>query len=135
MTTASTSNQSGSRSTDAVRADDVKTSAAAVFGLVFGLSALITVLAIVLAPVALVLGLIGLVVSIVGIKMAGRRGITGKGVAIGGLVLSVLSLLLAGAIAAGVTFFLNDQSAVDRLEQQISDLRDQLPSDVEVPSS
>ena len=91
-------------------------------------------LTVVLSPAGLVLGLIGLVVSIAGIVMAGKPFVTGKALAVGGLVLSGLALLLSGALAAGVTFFLNDSSAVDRLEQQVQDLRDELPSDVEVPT-
>ncbi|WP_177891215.1 DUF4190 domain-containing protein [Vallicoccus soli] len=112
-----------------------KTSAAAVFALVFGLAALLSVLTVILSPLGLVLGIIGIVLGIVGMKMAGRVGVTGKGVAIGGLVLSILAVLLAAVLAAGVTTFLNDEGAVDRLEQRIEDLRDDLPQDVEVPES
>ncbi|WP_177891252.1 DUF4190 domain-containing protein [Vallicoccus soli] len=112
-----------------------KTSAAAVFALVFGLAALLSVLTVILSPLGLVLGIIGIVLGIVGMKMAGRVGVTGKGVAIGGLVLSILAVLLAAVLAAGVTTFLNDEGAVDRLEQRIENLRDDLPQDVEVPES
>lgn len=110
-----------------------KTSAAAVFSLVFGLSALLSVLTVILGPLALVLGIIGVLLGVVGLKMAKRPGVTGKGVAIGGLVLSTLALLLAVAAAIGVTTFLNDEQAVERLEQRIEQLRNELPSDVEVP--
>ncbi|MEU1968631.1 hypothetical protein ABZ541_23290 [Micromonospora sediminicola] len=62
------------------------------------------------------------IVGIVGLKMAARPGVTGRGVAIGGLVLSVVALLLGLALGAGI----NNESAVDRLQQQVDDLRDRL---------
>ena len=104
-----------------------KTSAAATFALVFGVSALICVLTAILSLPGLVLGIIGVVLGIVGLRMARRPGVTGRGVAIGGLVLSVLAVVLALAFAAGVTTFVNNESAVDRLERQVQDLRDKLP--------
>ena len=67
--------------------------------------------------------------------MVKRVGITGKTVALGGLVLSVLSLLLAVAAAIGVTTFLNKDAAVTRMENEVSQLRDKLPIDVNVPQS
>lgn len=118
---------------DEHRLKPAKTSAAAVFALVFGLSALLSVLTVILAPLALALSLVGIVLGFVGMKMAKRVGVTGKGVAIGGLVLSIIALLLAITAAVGVTTFLNNESAVDRLERQVQKLRDDLPSDVEVP--
>lgn len=111
-----------------------KTSAAAVFSLVFGLSALLAVLTIVLAPLTLLLSVIGIVLGVVGLRMAKRVGVTGKGVAVAGLVLSVLALLLALTAVVGVTTFLNDEGAVQRLEQKVQDMRDDLPSDVDVPA-
>ena len=110
-----------------------KTSAGAAFALAFGVAALVLVLTAILAPIGLVVGVIGLLLGIVGIVRAGRAGVTGKGVAITGLVLSVLAVLLAGALAVGVTTFLNNQGAVDRLERQVEQLRDRLPRDVKVP--
>jgi hypothetical protein len=103
-----------------------KTSAAAAFALVFGVASLISVGTVILSVVGLVLGLIGIVLGIVGMRMARRPGVTGRGVAIGGLVLSAIAVLLALAFAAGVTTFLNDEGAVDRLQQQVDDLRDRL---------
>lgn len=111
-----------------------KTSAAATFALIFGLSALLSVLTLILTPLALVLAVIGLVLGIAGIKMAGRVGVTGKALAITGLVMSILTLLIGAAAIIGVTTFLNDDAAVSRLEQQVQNLRDQLPTDVEVPT-
>ncbi len=109
-----------------------KTSAAAVFSLVFGVSALFSVLTVILGPLGIVLGIVGILLATFGIRNAKRVGVTGRGVAVGGLALSVIAVLLGAALALGVTFFLNDQRAVDRLEQQLQDWRDQLPSDVNI---
>jgi hypothetical protein len=103
-----------------------KTSAAATFALVFGVSALISVLTAILAWIGVVLAIIGVILGIVGLKMARRPGVTGRGVAIGGLVLSVLALLIGLALGAGITTFLNNEGAVDRLQQQVDDLRDRI---------
>ncbi|SIM45229.1 hypothetical protein [Micromonospora cremea] len=103
-----------------------KTSAAATFALVFGVSGLISVLTAILAWVGLVLGIIGIILGIVGLKMARRPGVTGRGVAIGGLVLSILAVLIGLGLAAGITTFLNNEGAVNRLQQQVDDLRDRL---------
>ena len=43
------------------------------------------------------------------------------------------ALDIAGLLAAGVTFFLNDDQAVNRLEQKVQQLRDQLPDNINVP--
>jgi len=40
---------------------------------------------------------------------------------------------VAGAFAVGVVTFLNNQSAVDRLQHQVQNLRDKLPTQVTVP--
>ncbi|HWH28483.1 MAG TPA: DUF4190 domain-containing protein [Mycobacteriales bacterium] len=105
-----------------------KTSAAAAFALVFGVAALFTALTAILAPVAVVLGLIGLILGIAGIKMSRRVGVTGKGVAIGGLVTALLGLLLGAAVIAGAAVFVNDEQNLDRLEGWIEDVRNDLPS-------
>ena len=103
-----------------------KTSAAATFALVFGVAALLSVLTAILAWIGLILGIIGVVLGLVGLKMSRRPGVTGRGVAIGGLVLSALAVLLGLALAAGISTFVNNQGAVDRLQQQVDDLRDKL---------
>ncbi|MBQ0905342.1 hypothetical protein [Micromonospora sp. U21] len=103
-----------------------KTSAAATFALVFGVAGLFSVLTAILAWVGLVLGIIGIILGIAGLKMARRPGVTGRGVAIGGLVLSILAVLIGLGLAAGITTFLNNEGAVDRLQQQVDDLRDKL---------
>ncbi|MFI7208819.1 DUF4190 domain-containing protein [Micromonospora aurantiaca] len=105
-----------------------KTSTAAALALVFGVAALFSVLTAILAWIGVVLAIVGIVLGIVGLKMAARPGVTGRGVAIGGLVLSVIALLLGLALGAGITTFLNNEAAVDRLQQQVDDLRDRLDS-------
>jgi hypothetical protein len=103
-----------------------KTSAASTFALVFGVAALVCVLTAVLSVVGLVLGIVGVVLGVVGLRMTRRPGVTGRGVAVGGLVLSVIAVLLALIAAAGVTTVINNQSAVNRLEGQVQDLRREL---------
>jgi hypothetical protein len=109
-----------------------KTSVAATFGLVFGLAALFSALTAILAPAAVLFGLIGIVVAIAGMKMAKRPGVTGRGVAIGGLVTAVLGLLLGAAVLAGAAVLVNDEQRLDRLENQITELRNDLPSTSEL---
>ncbi len=103
-----------------------KTSAAATFALVFGVAGLLSVLTAVLAPVGLVLGIIGVVLGIVALRMSRRPGVTGRGVGVGGLVLSALAVLIGLALGAGMTTVVNNEAAVDRLQQQVDDLRDRL---------
>ena len=109
-----------------------KTSVAAAFGLVFGLAALFCALTAILAPAAVLFGLIGIVVALAGMKMAKRPGVTGRGVAIGGLVTAVLGLLLGAAVLAGAAVVVNDEQRLDQLENQITDLRNDLPSTSEL---
>ncbi len=104
-----------------------KTSAAAAFALVFGLAALFCALTAILSPAAVVFAVIGIILGIVGMKMAKRPGVTGKGVAIGGLVTAVLGLLLGGAVLAGAAALVNDERRLDQLQQQIDKLRDSAP--------
>ncbi|HEU0103922.1 MAG TPA: DUF4190 domain-containing protein [Mycobacteriales bacterium] len=105
-----------------------KTSAAAAFALVFGISALFCALTALLSPVAVVLGLIGLVLAFVGLKMAKRPGVTGKGVAIGGLVTALLGVLLGGVILGGATAVVNNKSQLDRVQSYLDKARAELPS-------
>lgn len=103
-----------------------KTSAAATFALVFGVAGLFSVLTAILAWLGLVLGIIGIILGIVGLKMARRPGVTGRGVSIGGLVLSILAVLIGLGLAAGITTFVNNENAVDRLQTQVDKLRDKI---------
>jgi hypothetical protein len=110
-----------------------RTSAAAAFALAVGTAAFVCVLIVILSPIGLVLGIIGLILGVLGVRAARRVGITGKGVAIAGLVLSALAIVISIAFAAGVVTVLNNDSAVDRIEQQVDQMRDKLPDHVEVP--
>jgi hypothetical protein len=119
------------RPTGAVTEHDTghaKTSAAAVFALVFGLAALFCALTGILSPAAVLFGIIGIVLGVVGLKMAKRVGVTGKGVAIGGLVTAVLGLLLGGAVIAGLSALVNDEQRLDQLQNRIDNLRSEAPS-------
>ena len=108
--------------------ESAKTSTAATFALVFGVSGLISALTVILSSIGLILGVIGIVLAVVGMRMARRPGVTGRGVAIGGMVCSILAVLIAVAFAAGVTTFLNDREAVDWLQPQVEQMRDDLPT-------
>ncbi|MEU5551848.1 hypothetical protein ABZ738_18945 [Micromonospora sp. NPDC047793] len=93
----------------------------------FGVAALISVLTAILASVGLVLGIIGIILGIIGLRMARRPNVTGWGLAVGALVLNIVAVLIAIAFAAGLTTFLNNENAVNRLERQVEDLREKLP--------
>ncbi len=80
------------------------------------------------------LGIVGIILGFVGIRAAKKVGVTGRGVAIAGLVLSAVAVLLGALAAVGVTTLLNNESAVQRLETQVEKLRDNLPKDVDLPS-
>lgn len=105
-----------------------KTSAAAAFALVFGLAALFCALTGILAPAAVLFGLIGLVLGIAGLKMSKRPGVTGKGVATGGLVTAVLGLLLGAGVLAGLAVAVNNESNLNRISDFVDSARDKLPS-------
>ena len=78
-----------------------RTSAAAAFALAFGVAAFVCVLIVILSSVGLVLGIVGLILGVIGPRAARRVGITGKGVAIAGLVLSALAIVISIAFAVG----------------------------------
>lgn len=109
------------------------TSAAAAFALAIGVAALLCVLTVVLSPVGLVLSVIGVILGIVGIRAARKLGITGKAVAIAGVVLSTIALIISIVFAAGAVTVLNNDKAVDRIERQLDKVRDKLPNKVDVP--
>lgn len=114
------------------RIKPAKTSTAAVFSLICGLTAVYAVLTVLLSPIGMVLSIVGLLLGYFGIRAARTMGVTGKGVAISGIVLSLIGLVGSIVIAAGVTFFLNDEDAVQRFENSVEDLRDDLPQDVDI---
>ena len=108
----------------------IKTSAAATFALVFGVAALFCALTALLSPAAVVLGVIALILAAAGIAMSRKPHVTGKGVAIGGLITGLLGLLISVALIAGAATVLNNRSAVDRLDKQVQKLKDKLPDQV-----
>lgn len=111
-----------------------RTSAAAAVGLALGSAALVCVLTVVLSPVGLVLGVLGLLLAIVGIRRSSRPGITGRGVAIGALAVSLLAAILAVLLLLGVSTVLNDPDVADWVEQQVQDWQDRMSdSTVSVP--
>ncbi|MEU6202582.1 hypothetical protein ABZ814_03200 [Micromonospora musae] len=103
-----------------------KTSTAATFALVFGVSALVCTLTAILAWAGIILGIIGIIVGVFGLQMAKRPGVTGRSVTIGGLTLSIIALVLGLVFIAGVATFLNNQGAADRLQEQVDDLRNRV---------
>lgn len=105
-----------------------KTSAAAVFALVFGLAALFCALTAILSPAAILFGIIGLILAVAGLKMAKRPGITGKSVAVGGLVTALLGLVLGGVVIGGLAAVVNNKSQLDRIQNYLDDARTKLPS-------
>jgi hypothetical protein len=111
---------------------DAKTSAGATFALVFGLAALFCALTAILAPAAVLFGLIGIILGIAGMKMAKKPGVTGRGVAIGGLVTAILGFLIGAAVLAGLAVLVNDEGALNQLEDRIEDARNNLPSANEI---
>ena len=113
---------------DARPSRPAKTSAAAAFALVFGLAALFCALTALLSPVAIVFGLIGIVLALAAFKMTKKPGVTGKGVAIGGLVTSILGLVLGGVVLGGLAAVVNDEAQLDRIQGYVDDARAKLPT-------
>ncbi len=118
----------GQQQTDIRRAPAAKTSAAAVFALVFGLAALFCALTAILSPAAILFGIIGLILAVAGLKMAKRPGITGKGVAVGGLITALLGLILGGIVIGGLAAVVNNKSQLDRIQSYLDDAHTKLPS-------
>ena len=105
------------------------TSVTAVFALIFGLIGLLAALTGLLAPVAVVFGLIGLILGIVGIRAGKKPRTTGKGVAIGGLVLSVIALLLSAAAIIGVaTTVSSNPQILDQITNLLNNARSKAPT-------
>ena len=130
MTGTSRTTQTDTRTTPAP--GHAKTSAAAAFGLVFGLAALFCALTAILAPAAVVFGILGIIIAAAGMAMSKRPGVTGRGVAIGGLVTAILGLLLGGAVLGGLAAVVNNENAVNRISTQLDKIKEQLPSGTDV---
>ncbi len=116
---------------DVTAARPAKTSAAAVFALVFGLAALFCALTAILSPAAVVFAVLGLILAVAGLKMANKPGVTGKGVAVGGLV-TAFGLILGGVVIGGLAAVVNDKTQLDRIQHYIDNARAKLPSTQQV---
>lgn len=110
-----------------------KTSTAAVFGLVFGLSSLLSALTGLLAPLAIVLGIIGIILAGVGLHMSKKPLVTGHGTAVGAMILAIIGTLIGAVLVAGVVTVLNNQSAVNRIEKQLEHAKNNLPTQLPHP--
>ncbi len=105
-----------------------RTSAAAVFALIFGLLALLAALTGLLAPVAVVLGIVGLILAIIGMKAGKKPHTTGRGVAIGGLVLAVIGLLIGIAALIGVASVVSSNPQIlDQITNLLNNARSKIP--------
>lgn len=87
-------------------AQPARTSGAAIGSLICGL----------LGCIPLITSLLAIVLGIVGIKSASRPGVSGKGLAIAGLILGVLGIL--GWIGFGSTLYFGWQQAKQQMAQQ-----------------
>jgi len=109
-----------------------KTSAAAAFSLVFGLSAVVSWFT---GPLAVLFGLLGIILGAVGASKAKREHhVTGRGLAITGIVLGLLGLLLGAAVTAGVVFIANDPQSTNFLSDFYNRFSSILPSTSEIPN-
>lgn len=116
------------------RTRPARTSIAAASALAIGVAALVCSLVVILGPLGLVLGIVGVVLSIFGIRNGGKLGITGRGMAITALIVSIVAAVLGGLIVAGISTVLTDQNMVNRLENQLNQWKDSLPDSVDIPS-
>lgn len=130
-TITTTSRREAHAELEAMGVRPARTSAAAAFALVFGLAALLFGLTGILAPAAVLFGLIGIVLGVAGRRAGLRPGITGRGVATGGLVTAVLGLLLGVVVLGGLAVYVQ-QKGLDGLQQRIDQVRNSLPSGADV---
>ena len=70
-----------------------------------------------------------------GLKGANKPAVSGRGVAVGGLVTALLGTILGGVVLGGVAAIVNNQSQLDRIQTYIDDARAKLPSSSEVRTS
>jgi hypothetical protein len=97
-----------------------RTSGLAVFGLVLGMTAVYAALSGRLAPVGVAAGVLGLLFSVAGMSATRRRGVTGRGVALFGLVASIVGVVFAILAMNGVASWLNGDA------DQVAQARDWL---------
>jgi len=109
-----------------------KTSAAAAFALVFGLSALVSWFT---GPLAVLFGLLGIILGAVGASKAKREHhVTGRGLAIAGIVLGLLGLLLGAAVTATGIAIANDPQSQNFLSDLYGRFSGIMPSTSEIPN-
>jgi hypothetical protein len=102
-----------------------RTSGLAVFGLMLALTAVYAALSGRLAPVAVIVGVLGIMFSGTAMSATTRPGVTGRGVAVLGLLGSILGIVFGILAMNGTVSWLN--SDVD----QVAQLRDWLNNHVE----
>jgi len=92
-----------------------RTSGLAVLGLMFGLTSVYAALSGRLAPLAIAAGVLGLLFSGTGMSASSRPGVTGRGVALLGLLGSIAGVVFGVLAMNGVVSWLN--SDVDQVAQ------------------
>lgn len=133
MSSSAGTTQHGGAGQTAPDVPKARTSAAAVFALIFGLLAFFGVLSILFSPIGLPLAILGLILGIVGITRTKDPQTTGKVLAVVGLVLSVLALLLILAAVIGSFALLDDPGVIGWLEDQLAKAKENLPTQVPRP--
>jgi VIT1/CCC1 family predicted Fe2+/Mn2+ transporter len=98
-----------------------RTSWAAAASLALGVAAVLLVLPYVFWQWALAIAIVGAVLGVLGIAATQHSWITGRGLAIIGLLLSAVAIAAALVMAFDVDFFLNDESALQRLQNQFAE--------------
>ncbi|MEE8600697.1 hypothetical protein [Euzebya tangerina] len=117
--------------TGVVTADDAVTGTSATLALVFGLGAVIAALAPAFTPLAVLLGLLSLLLGIVGLVSTRKPNVTGRALAVIGLLLGLLGAGVGAAAIAGYPIDgVNDQSTADDLQRNGQDIRDQIIEDL-----
>lgn len=86
----------------------------AVAALVCGILAMVLFFAF---PLAILLGLVGLILGIVGVRRARHPATGRKGMAVAGIITSVLGLVLGMVVLAGVVKVFNDPAMRDTFER------------------
>lgn len=104
-----------------VVAPAARTSATAAIALVMGVGALFSTATVLLAPLGVVLGACALALGIVGTGKAGRPHLTGRALAIGGIVTGVVGMLVGIAMVASSFTIFSDDGAVD-FERRLGDV-------------
>jgi hypothetical protein len=97
-----------------------RTSVPAVFGLLCSVSGAFAALTAVLAPVAFVLGGLGIVLSVLALFTAHKPHVSGRLLAVVGIVLGLGAVALAGVEHVGTVSWLSSNNQPQRLHQWLS---------------